>query len=111
MRRWLLRILILLVGLLLLGAAAVQIVLTTDVPRNLVLAQVQRALGLRVGAEALDTGWSGRTTLRNVTLSLPLASESFLNVKALRVSHTILPAILAGRPVRVTSLEFDEPEL
>jgi hypothetical protein len=111
MRRWTFRFVILLLVLALLGAVAVQVVLGTDVPRKMVLTQVERALGLRVTAAALETGWTGHTTLRDVTLSLPLAGESFLTVKSLRVRHTVLPAILAGREVRISAIEFDEPQL
>jgi hypothetical protein len=111
MRRWLLRIFVTFIILLIVGIITVQIVLSTSVPRNLVLGQVQKALGLRISAESLSTGWWGDSSLHNVTLSLPLAGESFLNVKTLRVRHTILPAILIGRDVKLTALEFDGPEL
>ena len=111
MRRWLLRISITLLILLILAIIAVQVVLTTNLPRDLVLGEVQKTLGLQIGAESLGTGWWGRTSLHNVTLSLPLAGESFLRVKSLNVKHTILPAILFGRPVKLQSLEFESPEL
>ena len=111
MRRWLLRLSITLLILLILAIVAVQVVLTTNLPRDLVLGEVQKTLGLQIGAESLGTGWWGRTSLHNVTLSLPLAGESFLRVKSLKVKHTILPAILFGRPVKLQSLEFESPEL
>lgn len=111
MRRWILRASITFVILITLAMIAVQIVLTTNLPRDLVLGEVQRTLGLQIGAESLGTGWFGHTSLHGVTLSLPLAGESFLRVKSLNVRHTILPAILFGRPVKLQSLEFESPEL
>ena len=111
MRRRLLRIFFLVLALLVLGAVAVQIVLSTNIPRNLVLRGLQQSLGLLVDADSLSTGWFGRTTLQNVTISLPLAGESLLTVKTLHVRHSSLPAILLGRPVKLESLEFDEPQL
>ena len=111
MRRWFLRISITLLILIVLAIIAVQIVLSTSLPRNLVLGEVQHTLGLQIGAESLGTGWWGHTSLHGVTISLPLAGESFLKVKALNVNHTILPAILFGRPVKLQSIEFDSPDL
>ena len=111
MRRWLFRIFMVFLVLLVLCIATVQIVLSTNIPRNLVLGQLQQTLGLRIAADSFSTGWWGQTVLRDVSISLPLAGDSFLKVKSLTAKHTMLPAILFGRGVKVVSLDFDAPEL
>ena len=63
MKKWSLRILISLIALVLLLAAAVQIILWTDLPQNWVLGAIQEKLQLRVSAQSLSTGWSGHTRL------------------------------------------------
>ena len=73
MRRWSLRILIALLVLLIIAICVTQAVLWTDVPQRIVLAQVQKQLGLRMDAKSVTTGWFGRTDLKEVTMSLPLA--------------------------------------
>src|SRR5687768_924678 len=80
MRRWLFRIFLVLLILIVVIAVAVQVVLWTDLPRNLVVAQVQKQLGLRVETRSFATGWGGKTRLDDVKLSLPLAEESFFDV-------------------------------
>lgn len=111
MRRWSIRILIALLVLLVLVIGVTQVVLWTDIPQRIVLAQVQRQLGLRMTAASVQTGWLGETDLRDVTLSLPLADESFLRMPTLDVGHTWLPWILLTRKVDIKSLELNDATL
>src|SRR4051794_37206148 len=111
MRRWLRRITLGLVALLVAIVVIVQIALWTNLPRRIVLGQLQRQLGLRVSAESLSTNWLGHTSLSNVTLSLPIAQESFLTVPQMRVTHTSIPMLLLKRSVVVDSIALDQPRL
>ncbi|HEV7301573.1 MAG TPA: hypothetical protein VGN72_19570 [Tepidisphaeraceae bacterium] len=110
-RRWLLRGLITIGILIVLLIVAVQVVFWTNLPRDLVLGIVQRTLGLRVTAETLSTGFFGHTTLRDVTLSLPLADESFFKAAELRVDHTSIPGLLLKRTVALDSVALADPTL
>src|SRR3989440_1042744 len=110
-KKWFLRILLVVLILPLLLLAAVQVVLWTDLPKNWVISAIQEKLPLRVSAASFSTGWSGRTWLSNVTLSLPLAQESFLEAPRVSVGHTNLLALLIGRPLRVEAIEIDRPNL
>jgi hypothetical protein len=111
MRRLLLRILAVLFALLIAAIIAVQVVLWTGFPRTFVIQQLETQLGLRVTAASLSTGWFGHTTLKNVSLSLPLAEKSFLEVPTLKVRHTWLPGMLLGRSLTIAALEFDNAHL
>ncbi len=111
MRRWTLRVSLAVLGLLVVGAVTVQAVLMTDVPKRIVLGQLQKQLGLKVSAATLRTGWGGTTNLSNVTLALPLAGESFLDVPKMTVRHTSLPMLLLTRSVVIDALELDRPNL
>lgn len=106
---WLLRVAIGLVVLLLLIALVVQVVLWSDIPRNLVLKQLEKQLGLRVGAAALTTGWSGNTQLRDVSIALPLSDDALLTVPEMRVKHTSLLGLLWTRAVTLRAIELDRP--
>jgi hypothetical protein len=101
----------LIVALLLLIVLVTQIVLMTDFPRRLVLSLVQKQLGLQVDAKSLSTGWFGHTTLREVTVSLPLSDKAFLTAPTLRVNHTNLPWLLLTRSITLQKITFDQPEL
>jgi hypothetical protein len=111
MKKWSLRILVSIVALLLLLAAAVQVVLWTDLPQNWVLAALQEKLQLRISAQHFSTGWSGHTQLSGVTVSLPLADEDLLQAQHLSVEHTSLLGLLFGKPLRVEGLTIDKPNL
>src|SRR5688500_8279726 len=111
MRRWSLRILIALLVLLIVAICVTQAVLWTDVPQRIVLAQVQKQLGLRMDAESVTTGWFGRTDLKDVTVSLPLAEASFLTMPTLEVGHTWLPWLILTRKVEIKSLELNDAAL
>src|SRR5207244_9586800 len=95
--RWVMRLLVAAVTLLIVMVVAVQIVLGTDIPRKMIIVQLQRSLGLRVAAEGASVSWMGGTTLRSVKLSLPLADQAIIDVPEMSVRHTILPLLLLGK--------------
>ncbi len=112
MRRWSLRILIAVVILLILVIAITQAVLSlTNIPDRIVLSQVQQQLGLRMTASSVDTGWFGNTTIRDVTLTLPLAEEALLTTPELRVRHTWLPMLILTRQLTLDRLTLDDAQL
>ena len=98
-------------ALILLAAIAIQIVLWTSFPRSMVVSQIEKGMGLRIAVKSLSTNWLGHTTLRDVELSLPLSSQSFLNAPELKVRHTNLLGILLGWPVTLKSIELHKPVL
>ena len=108
-KRWLLRVVLVLLLLAVLLVAAVHILLRTDLPRQWVLSAVQQKLQLRLGAREFATGWRGNTSLSDVTLSLPLADESFLKTDRLSIKHTGILGLLIKRSVTVESIEIDRP--
>lgn len=110
-RRWFLRLFVTLLVLLLLLAVVIQLVLWSNLPRRLVLAQLQSQLGLRVDASSLTTGWLGNTNLREVTLALPMAEQSFLDMPRMRVKHTSIFGLLLRRPVSVDLIALENPTL
>jgi hypothetical protein len=110
-KHWVRRILITLVVLVAALALAVQIVLATDLPRGIVVAQLEKQLGLHLTVKSLKTTWLGKTELHNVTIGLPLADKAFLDVPVMRVRNTTLFGLMLGRPVAVKSIELDRPHL
>lgn len=110
-RRWMLRVLVAMALLLIVVIVATQIILQTDLPRRIVLAQLQDRLGLRIEAASLSTGWFGRTTLRNVTVALPLADDAFLQSPTLNVTHSSLPVLLLSQSLDIKAIEFHQPRL
>ena len=110
-RRWWLRGGVMFVLLLLIVIVVVQAVLWSNVPRDVVIKQVQQQLGLVMTADSLSSGWLGHTTLRNVTLSLPLADGAFTKVPELRLTHTSLPGMALRRDMTITAMEFRQPAL
>ncbi|MDP9172939.1 MAG: AsmA family protein [Planctomycetota bacterium] len=102
---------LILLMLFLLVAIAIQIILWTDLPRNLVVSAVENQLGLRMTARSLSTGWLGNTELRDVTISLPLAEHALLTVPTMDVKHTSLPWLLLTRSLTIDGLSLDHPSL
>ncbi len=110
-RRWIVRILIGLGVLLVIVAIVAQIVLSTSIPRKIVLSIVQSELGLRMTAASLSTGWLGHTELTDVTLALPLQDDSFLKVPSLKVSHTSMFGLIIGRSLKVEQIVISKPSV
>lgn len=110
-KHWLRRIVVGVLLLLLIAAVAIQLVLWSNLPKRLVLKQLQNQLGLRVEASSLTTGWLGNTNLREVTLGLPMAEGAFLDMPRMKVKHTSLFGLLLRRPVSVDLIELHTPTL
>jgi hypothetical protein len=107
-RRWSLRLPVLLILLLLLLAVVTQFVLWTNVPRDLVLGQLEIQLGLRFSAASLSTGWLGDTRLRDVAIALPLSDEALVRVPEMRVQHTSLVGLLLTQAVTLKLVELHD---
>jgi hypothetical protein len=111
-RRWFVRSLLAIVALLVIAVIVTQVVLSlTNVPQRIIVAQLQRTLGLRVEVGGVTTGWIGHTTLRDVTFALPLAEQPLATAPRVRVRHTWLPLILVTRSVSIDAIEIDRPTL
>ena len=105
---WALLILLLLVIVI---AVVVQIVLWTNIPRRVVIGQVEKNLGLRINASSLSTGWLGHTELHDVDLGLPLSDKAFLKVPTMKVHTNTLFGLALGNGLAVKAIELDRPTL
>ena len=105
---WALLILLLLVIVI---AVVVQIVLWTNIPRRVVIGQVEKNLGLRINASSLTTGWLGHTELHDVDLGLPLSDKAFLKVPTMKVHTNTLFGLALGNGLAVKAIELDRPTL
>ena len=103
------RILVALLILVVLIAVASEIIFKTDIPRSLVIGQVEKILALRVSAKSLSTGWLGHTELHDVALGLPLSERAFVNVPVMKVKNSSLFGLLLGRSIDVQAIEIDQP--
>jgi hypothetical protein len=108
-RRWLLRAAVIFFAFLFTCFVIVEIILLTGLPRDLVVAQVEKGFGLRMQVKSLSTGWFGNTTLDGVKLSLPLSDTAFVDVPEMRISHTNLLAMALGFDIRIQAVELDKP--
>ena len=111
MRRRIVRIVGVLVLLALVASLAGYCVLKTDLPRRWVLAAVSDKLGIAVTADVLSVGWTGRTTIRQMSARMPLHEDAFLSVATVRLSHTSLPMMLLGRSAAVRLVRMERPRL
>ncbi len=100
-----------LVILLFLALGAGQIVLSTDLPRNLIVKAVEKSLALKMSARDVRAGWLGSTDMYDVTFTLPLADKAFLSVPHLRVQHSNLPSVIAGGSLDIHEIQIDQPTL
>jgi hypothetical protein len=111
MRRLLSSILIATTALLLIALLTVQIILWTDLPRSLVCSIARDRTGLIVEMGALETGWSGSTSIRNLSVRLPLEDEPLLAAPAASIEHTALIPLLLTRRLEFTRITVTEPEV
>jgi len=111
MRRWVIRTVVVVIGLLVMVAVAVQVVLWTDLPRTWVVRTAGERLGLDVTAAALSVGWTGRTTIRDVTLKAPLGEQPVLSIEAIEISHRSVPMLLVRRSLGLGLVRIDKPQI
>ena len=110
-KKWMLRILFALVILIAGVAITAHLIIRSDLPRVWAVDALQHTTGLRITAGSLETGWLGSTTLRDVTLGLPLRDRPFLTLAALQLEHTSLLRIAVRRSVNLSALVLTEPHV
>jgi hypothetical protein len=108
MRRWLIRLTLLAVLLAALVAGSVQAVLWSDLPRRIVADQLAKQTGLVVKLDSLQTGWSGQTTVRGLSLKLPLANQPCAVIRRAQLHHTGLVGLVAGQGFAVEHVATDD---
>jgi hypothetical protein len=106
-------IIILIVLLLLLAAAVVtvHIVLRSGLVGDRILARLSEQTGMDVAARSFDVGWRGETTLRGITVKMPLTGEVILSADKMELSHTIVPLLILTRSIHLHSVEVESPKL
>ncbi len=99
------------VGVLLVAGllVVVQLVLWSDLPRRVVVSQVQQQLGLNVQLDGLSVGWFGETRLKGLTVTLPLKNQPVLEAPLIVAEHNSLPMLVLTRGLRLDSLVIDKP--
>lgn len=111
MRRRLLRILLACLLVLIVAIAAIQFVLWSDWPRQRIERELQSQTGLHATIGAVDSGWFGRTVLRDVTLRLPLEHNPIAKLPQINLSHVSLIPMLLGADLDVERVELVEPTI
>lgn len=111
MRRLARLVIVLLVLALLLVAGVQAFLWWSDLPRRLVVAELEDLTGLSVELDALTVGWSGRTQLRGLRVAPPLHGEPVLEAEHVRVRHTMLPLLVLTGSLTLHELAVDEPTL
>ena len=109
-RRRFLRFLVILAIVFIVVIAAIQVVLWSDIPKNLVLAALQKTLGVKVEAKAVQTGWWGNTRVDDVTMTIPLEDQPFIKTGVIHVKHSsLLSLVFFG--LELKSLDIETPEV
>ncbi len=111
MRRVLKYVIFSLLILLLLSAAAVELVLRSDIPRPYVIAALEERTGLNVHIGQLRATWRGETRLTDFSITLPLDDKPLFEAHELTVDHTALLWLLLRRDLSISSLTARQPLL
>lgn len=96
-RRWRWAVALVLCALLLAVIAAfitVRVVLAGDLPRRMIVREIQAVTGLHVEIGDARVTWGGRTVLRDVTIRVPLDTFSLIASPRITVDHAPLYSIL-----------------
>ena len=109
MRRWILRILVILFLLLSVVAVTTTIILRTDLPRRWTTRILSQQLSMKVTVGSLRAGMWGKTTVRDLTLSLPMDKGPCLVIEEIHISHSALPLILLGNSAMLHSVRIINP--
>ncbi len=109
MKRWLIRLSILLLILLISALVAAHFVLKGDLPRRIVVDILREQTGLRVDAGAMSVTWSGRTVIEDLEIGLPIEQDPFLTARRVRVRHNSLIALVLTRSLGLSDLRIVDP--
>jgi hypothetical protein len=110
-RRWIRRIILCSVVLVLFAVVLIQVLLWTDLPRQYIVRAAGSKLGIKVSAASLSTSWTGSTTIKDLTLTLPIEQDAFFAASEIHLSHTALPMILLKRSTTFKSIDINAPTL
>lgn len=108
MKRWIRRIFLILLVLLLAYAAVVLVILHTDLPRNLVLETLNEKYGLHVSIDSMRITYGGQTTIEKLSMSLPMEEAPILAVPRIVIKHTKIPFVLF-RGFRLNQVRIENP--
>lgn len=102
-RRWIRRIVLTFIGLIIVLAAVVQAVLWSAIPKRIAIAQIQNLTSARTSIDSVSVSWFGHTTVRGVKLTLPLDDTPLVTIDALEIDHASIPMIALNESIdRVT---------
>lgn len=107
MRRWLIRLMVVLLVLLVVLAGGVQAVLWSDLPRSVAADQLAKQTGLVVELDGLSTGWAGQTRVEGLTLRLPLSDKPAVRLREATLHHTALPTLAATQSFTLARVEAE----
>jgi len=99
------------VVLVLLAVVLIQVLLWTDLPRQYIVRAASSKLGIKVSAASLSTSWTGSTTIKDLTLALPIEQDAFFVASEIHLSHTALPVMLLTRSMILESIDINAPTL
>ena len=111
MRRPLLKTGAILATIVFAAGLASYLLLLTALPRKWILNSASARLGLNVMAQSLSVGWTGRTTIRNAKVTMPLSNQDILTVDEIELSHRALPWLLLTRSIGLDAIRIDGPSL
>lgn len=90
---------------------ALQFVLRTELPRNLVVSSLEQATGLEVRAGGLSTYFAGRSVLRDVVFQLPLDKTPVARAPEVRIRHNRLLGLLFGGDMGLREVIAEQPTI
>ncbi len=108
MKRWIRRIFLILLVLLLAYTAVVLVILHTDFPRNLILKTLNEKYGLHVTVDSVQITYGGQTTIDKLSISLPLEDAPIIDVPRIVIKHTKIPFVLF-RGFRLKQVRIENP--
>ena len=111
MRRWLRRICLILVALVIATTIAAYVVLRSNLPRQWTIQIAKRKLGLEIEAASLRIGWSGHTTADKISIAAAPGEPTVISVHQIRIVHTRLLRLLVGDAFHLQSVVLHQPEL
>ncbi|MFI4855263.1 MAG: hypothetical protein ACIAQF_09855 [Phycisphaerales bacterium JB065] len=109
MKRWIIRIFVGLVILLIAVVITAHVILRSDLPRQIVLDTLREKTGLRVEASSLEVSWTGRSVLHDLEIGLPLEADPFVTVRRVRVRHNALVILALTRSLGLSDVRLVDP--
>ena len=88
--------------ILIIALVTIQVILTTEIPREITEKALGKKLGTEVSIEKLKTEFAGETQISDLKINLPLKQKAVLNIDSIHIKHNNLFNLITSKDLDIS---------